>query len=268
MVPSLDFNREGDIDIPILKKDTEIREPREHIDPEFNPFEAGGGVGQERQNLQHWESLYRDLEQAESSVREAMQESTDGLGEPGALLQFKQRYILLAVKSGLMVVDQKRAHERILFERYLDSIKNREPLAQQELFPSVIQLDAADHALIMEIINDICGLGFDIRDAGEYRIEVRGIPAETDLKDDPDEWILKFLGDFKEREADIRDETGQKLAAAMAGSSAIPSGKVLRPEEMREIMDQLFACSEPATSPDGKAVFRILPLEDIEKIFN
>jgi DNA mismatch repair protein MutL len=282
MVPSLDFDRDGDIDIPILKKNTEIRAPRENIDPEFNPFESGDGAAGNRtgsstgsagytgrkENLKQWESLYRDLEQAESSVREAMQESKDGLGESGALLQFKQRYILLAVKSGLMVVDQKRAHERILFEKHLESIKNREPVAQQELFPRVIQLDATDHALIMEIINDICGLGFDIRDAGEYRIEIRGIPAEADLKQDPEEWIMKFLGDFKEREADIRDETGQKLAAAMAGSIAIPPGSVLRPEEMREIMDQLFACSEPGMTPDGKAVFRILPLEDIEKFFN
>ena len=276
MVPSLDFDREGDIDIPILKKDTEVRIPHENIDHGFNPFEADvsgretstAGYTGKKDSLENWESLYRDLEHAESSVKEAMQESTGRLGEPSALLQFKQQYILLAVKSGLMVVDQKRAHERILFEGYLEGMKSKESVAQQELFPQAIELEAGDHALLMEIFNDICSLGFDIRDAGEHRIEIKGIPADMDLQDDPGEWIQKFIRDFKERDADIRDETGQRVAAAMAKACSIPSGTVLRQEEMREIMDQLFACREPGITPGGKAVFKILPLEDIEKMLN
>ncbi|MFC2113577.1 DNA mismatch repair protein MutL, partial [Bacteroidota bacterium] len=205
--------------------------------------------------------------QAESTIRDALQESSGHLGEPSNLLQFKNKYILLAVKSGLMMVDQKRAQERILYEKYLESLKQKLPVAQQELFPRRIDLDAGDHALFMELFNDICSLGFDIRDAGEHSIEIKGIPADIDIED-PKEWIEQFISDFKEREADIKEETGQKVAASMAKNFSSGSHKVLRPEEMREIMDQLFACTEPGTTPDGKAVFRILPMEDLEKMFN
>jgi DNA mismatch repair protein MutL len=273
LVPSLDFDREGDIDIPVLHKDTEVRMPRENINPDYNPFDAetpGGGYGSkliERENRANWESLYKDLEEAENTISEAIRESTGKLGDASSILQFKQQYILLAVKSGLMVVDQKRAHERILYEKYLEGMKKKEPLAQQELYPRRIELEASDHALLIEIFNDICGLGFDIRDAGEHSVEIKGVPAELDIGD-PREWIRQFLTDYKEREADIKEETGQKVAAAMAKSCAINPGVVLRTEEMRVIMDQLFACSEPGITPAGKAVFRILPLEDFDKMFN
>jgi DNA mismatch repair protein MutL len=85
---------------------------------------------------------------------------------------------------------------------------------------------------------------------------------------DPEQWMDQFISDYKEREADIREETGQKLAAALAKSCSLGSGKALRQEEMREIMDQLFACREPATAPDGKRVFRIMPMDEFEKMFN
>jgi len=273
MVPSLDFDREGDIDIPVLRKDTEIRVPRERINPDYNPFHdekysAGiPGYSGRQENLSHWESLYRDLEKAENSITNALQESAGKLGEPSSLLQFKQKYILVAVKSGLIVVDQKRAHERILYERYLVGLEQKEIVAQQELFPQKIELDAADHVLLIEIFSDICSLGFDIRDVGDHTVEIRGIPADIEMEN-PKEWIERFIRDYKEREADIKQETGQKLAAAMARSFAINAGRVLEKEEMREILDQLFACSEPGITPDGKAVFRILKTEDIEKMFN
>ena len=275
MVPSLNFDREGDIDIPILRKDSPIHMPRENINPHYNPFDPEksspdykpGGYSPRQENLLHWESLYSDLRRAEKTITEALQESTEMHGRPSALFQFKQKYILLALKSGLMMIDQKRAHERILYERNLEGLKQKLPVAQQELFPRKLILDAGDHALIMEIFNDICALGFDIRDAGEHSIEIKGVPAYMDNVD-PEEWIQQFISDFKEREADIKEETEQKVAAAIAKSSAIRAGKVLQQEEMREIIDQLFACTEPGIAPDGKAVFRILPVEDIEKMFN
>jgi DNA mismatch repair protein MutL len=166
-----------------------------------------------------------------------------------------------------MIVDQGRAHERILYEKYLSGMKNNTPPAQQELYPRLIELDASDYELIIEIFNDICSLGFDIRDTGKQSIEIKGIPADFE-SGDPEEWIHRFIADFKEREADIKSETLLRVAASAAKSGSIKAGKLLRKEEMREIMDQLFACSEPGTTPGGKPVFRILPIEDIDKIFN
>ena len=183
------------------------------------------------------------------------------------LFQFKQKYILLAVKSGLMVVDQQRAHERILYDRVLLAASQDRPSAQQDLFPRKVELNAADHALLIEIFDDICKLGFDIRDLGDNTVEIKGIPA--DLSDeDPSIWFDLFKREFKEKGGDIRGERDRMIASALARTGTIKPGKVLMPREMRELLDQLFACAEPGFTPGGKIVFRILPLEDIDKMFN
>jgi DNA mismatch repair protein MutL len=277
MVPSLDFSREGDIDIPVLRKDTEIKIPEENIDPDYNPFKTENGgipygpmdqIGKQAK-YNHWESLFQDIERAEQQISEALEESA-GTGadrDESSLFQFKQRYILLAVKSGLMVVDQQRAHERVLYDRFLLAARQESPAAQQDLFPRQIELNAADHALLMEIFNDICKLGFNIRELEGHSIEISGMPAE--LSDaDPVAWLDHLLEECKERGGDIRGERDRIIALALARSGAIKPGKVLMPREMRELLDQLFACPEPGFNPDGKTVFRILPMEDIDKMFN
>jgi len=277
MVPSLDFNKEGDIDIPVLRKDTEINIPKERINPDYNPFEEEGGrqpyqAKEEAANhakYSHWESLFEDIDKSARKISEALEENVG----PGAdrresnLFQFKQKYILLAVKSGLLVVDQQRAHERILFDRFLMEASQDRPSAQQDLFPRKVELNAADHAVLIEIFDDICKLGFNISDLGNHSIEIKGIPA--DLKnEDPSLCLDHFLKEYMERGGDIRGERDRMIASALARTGAIKHGKVLMPMEMRELLDQLFACAEPGLTPEGKTVFRILPLEDIDKMFN
>jgi DNA mismatch repair protein MutL len=277
MVPSLDFNKEGDIDIPVLRKDTEIKIPRERINLDYNPFEeeGDGRSSQAREQIgnqgrySQWESLFEDIEKAERKINEALEENVGLRADrsESSLFQFKQKYILLAVKSGLMVVDQQRAHERILYDRFLQAATYEGPPAQQDLFPRQVELNAADHAMLMEIFNDICKLGFDIRDLGDHSIEIKGIPADLS-EDDPSIWLDHFLKEFREKGGDIRGERDRIIASALARTGAVRPGKVLVPLEMRELLDQLFACSEPGLTPDGKSVFRILPLEDIDKLFN
>jgi DNA mismatch repair protein MutL len=128
-------------------------------------------------------------------------------------------------------------------------------------------MNAAEHAMLNEIFNDICSLGFVIRDLGLHRIEITAIPAEMKSLN-PGEWFESFLKDYAEKQADIRTETSARLAASMARTSTVGYGIGLQPEEMRGLLDQLFACKEPDVTADGKAVFRILPTEDLEKIFN
>jgi DNA mismatch repair protein MutL len=277
MVPSLDFNKEGDIDIPVLRKDTEIHIPKERINPEYNPFEEenGGRPFQAREQVvkqarySHWESLFEDIEMAERKISEALEENVGPGGDRSEsnLFHFKLKYILLAVKSGLMIVDQQRAHERILYNRFLLAAAQDMPVIQQDLFPRQVELNAADHAVLMEIFNDICKLGFGIRDLGNHTIEIMGVPA--DLSDeDPCILLDHFLREFKEKGGDLRGERDRMVASALAKTGAIKPGKVLMVREMRELLDQLFACSEPGFTPDGKIIFRILPLEDFDKIFN
>jgi DNA mismatch repair protein MutL len=277
MVPSLDFSKEGDIDIPVLRKDTEIKIPREHFDPDYNPFKAenGGGHGRSMDRFgkqamySHWESLFKDIENAERQISEALKERGEPAGDwdESRLFQFKRRYILLAVKSGLMVVDQQRAHERVLYDKFLLAASQDRPAAQQELFPRQVELNAADHALLMEIFNDICKLGFTIRELEGHAVEISGMPAELS-ETDPVAWLDHFLEEFREKGGDIRNERDRILALALARSGAVKPGKVLMPREMRVLLDQLFACAEPGLSPDGRTVFRILPMEEIDKMFN
>jgi DNA mismatch repair protein MutL len=277
MVPSLDFNREGDIDIPVLRRDTEIHVPRENINPDFNPFESEKGRSSyqagdrpEKQTVySRWESLYEDIEKAEQQINEALLESAGPGADSGesGLFQFKQKYILLAVKSGLMIIDQRRAHERILYDRFLRATLQDKPVTQKDLFPRQVELNAEDHAVLMEIFNDICRLGFEIRDLGGHAIEIKGIPAELN-DEDPTRWLEHLLQEYKEKGGDIRGERDRMLAAALAEAGAIRSGKVLVHREMRELLDQLFACAEPGITADDRTVFRILPLEDIDRLFN
>lgn len=277
MVPSLDFNKEGDIDIPVLRKDTEINIPKERINPDYNPFneESGQQPYQAREQnpnqskYSHWESLFQDIEKAERKISEVLEENV-GPGSDRSesnLFQLKQKYILLAVKSGIMMIDQQRAHERILYDRFLLAASQDKPSAQQDLFPRKVELNAADHAVLIEIFDDICRLGFDIRDLGDHAIEIKGIPADLSEKD-PSIWMDHFLKEYKDKGGDIRGERDRMISSALARTGAIKPGKVLMPREMRELLDQLFACAEPGFTPEGKSVFRILPLEDIDKMFN
>ena len=202
MVPSLDFSREGDIDIPVLRKDTEIKIPKERFDPDYNPFKMEDGNKSYRShdqivnqaNYRQWEGLFEDIGKAEKQIREALAEIPEQAAnrDGSSLYQFKKKYLLLSVKSGLMVVDQQRAHERILYDRYLLAARQDKPAAQQELFPRQVELNAADHALLMEIFNDICRLGFNIRELGGHTVEISGVPAE--LSDtDPVAWLDHVL---------------------------------------------------------------------------
>jgi DNA mismatch repair protein MutL len=275
MIPSLDFDAEGAVEIPLLTKDTDIKMPGIDINPEFNPFEAdkaaevSNGPFSDRERGSVWASLYEDLSKAKSSLSESLDVSREQQPEYAAsnIFQFKKKYILLAIKSGMVIVDQKRAHERILFEKYLGTVAREKAPAQQELYPVIIELNAAYHAQLIEIFNDICSLGFDIRDLGDQRIEVKGMPADIQVTN-PQEWLESFLSDYMENEGDIRAEPTARLAASMARTSAVGYGRTFQPEEMQELLDQLFACREPGITADGKAVFRILPTEDLDRMFN
>ncbi len=273
MVPSLDFDREGAMDIPLARKDGKISIPHEEFNPDFNPFEEDkindprGDAYSTRAS--QWESLYKDLSAAGETLAGSIRQRMEQPGETAAsaLFQLKKKYIFLAVKSGIMIVDQKRAHERILYEKYLGTLDRKSPVAQQQLYPLTLEMNARDHALLIEIFDDICSLGFEIRDLGKHRIEIKAIPAEMQSSG-TEEWLELFLKDYKEREADIKTEASSKLAASMARASAIGYDRKLEAEEMRELMDQLFACREPGVTADGKAVLRILPMEDLEKLFS
>ena len=282
IVPSIDFNTEGIIDIPVIKKNTVINPPLIEIDQDFNPFneeqktfaQKGKIPSLDKENLTNWEKLYSGFENEKSQsiqLKRSRDDFQQTIGGENFLFsqnffQLKNKYILVPVKSGLMLIDQKRAHERIMFETFIKSIKTNFGVAQQNLFPQTIKLSLNDHTLLMEIIDDICRLGFDIRDIGNNSVVINGCPADSG-NSDPREMIEVLLEEYKIRQMDVKMDTKVKIAGSLAKASAINYGKTLINEEMREIVDKLFACDTPNFSPDGKPIISILQIEELEKRF-
>jgi DNA mismatch repair protein MutL len=271
LMPSLDFNTEGVIDIPVLRNETEIRSPQINLNRNYNPFENEHNIPvrnpyRDRENYLEstdpFETARNDFLDVQKNPREKF---TDNFTEGNKFLQVKNRFIVTAVKSGLMIIDQKRAHERILYEDNLQSLAKDVFTGQQILFPVTIELNHADYVTFIGIIDNINRLGFDIRDLGNNAIIVNGIPAtvkNADLKD----IIEEMLEAYKSYEGDLQVEAREKIARAVAKASAVPYGKVLEQEEMRNLVDHLFACSNPNYSPSGKQVISIINIEEIEKI--
>lgn len=274
MAPTLDFDTAGVIDIPVFKKDQDIKVPDIRVDPDYNPFTGNtSGMRWDRPSFQHeairnWEKLYEGLQGIDKDPDQSAQQQIEPGTEtmPGKVLQFKNRYILIPVKSGLLIIDQKSAHEKILFEKYLDSLNNNKGLAQQDLFPATIELSASDHTVLMEILDDLVQLGFDIRDIGNHNIIVNGYPADLDAIE-PKSMIECFLEEYKECESDIKVKARERLALSLARASSITWQRPLTETEMRDLIDNLFACSNPGQLPDGKIVFTIFASEEIEKRF-
>jgi len=271
LMPSLDFNTEGVIDIPVMRTETEIRTPQININRNFNPFE-GENNHQIRNPYRDRSNYFESVDPFEipgndffTPAQPSEEKPSDNFSEGSKFLQVKNKFLVTAVKSGLLVIDQKRAHERILYEENLRSLSKDAFTGQQTLFPETIELNHADYVTFLGIIDSVNRLGFDIRDLGNNAIIVNGIPStvkNSALKD----IVEEILETYKSYEGDFQLEAKEKIARAVARASAIPYGKVLEQEEMRNIVDQLFACSNPNYSPSGKQVISIINIEEIEKI--
>jgi DNA mismatch repair protein MutL len=270
LMPSLDFNTEGVIDIPVMRNETEIRAPQININRHFNPFENDNNFRERnpyRERVDFLESVdpFETAGKDFFSIGSIEEKKSGNYTESNKFLQIKNRFIVTSVKSGLMIIDQKRAHERILYEENLQSLSMEAFTGQQTLFPETIELNHADYVTFMEIIDSVNHLGFDIRDLGNNAIIVNGIPATVKnavVKD----IIEEMLETYKSYEGDLQLEARERISKAVAKASAIPYGKVLEQEEMRILVDHLFACSNPNYSPTGKQVINIINIEEIEKI--
>jgi DNA mismatch repair protein MutL len=271
LMPSLDFNNEGVIDIPVLRNETEIRTPQININRNFNPFEtdtnfSGRNPYRERESflesVDPFDTARNDFFTGQKSDDEKF---VNTMPESNKFLQIRNRFIVTGVKSGLMVIDQKRAHERILYEENLRSLSQDAFAGQQTLFPETIELNHADYVTIIGILESINHLGFDIRDLGNNAIIVNGIPVSVKnavLKD----LIEEMLETYKSYEGDLQLEAKEKISRSVAKASAIPYGRILEQDEMRNLVDSLFACSNPNYSPSGKQVISIINIDEIEKI--
>jgi DNA mismatch repair protein MutL len=182
-------------------------------------------------------------------------------------VQVHQRYILSQIKSGVMVVDQQKAHERILYERYLTALSQQPVASQQTLFPQTIQLHAADAAILEEIQPELRALGFDIQSLGHHSFVIHGIPADFQAGDEK-VLVEEVLEQYKNSEGTEAPERRLRVARSLAIRSAIKPGKLLSVKEMKSLIDELFACEQPHLSPSGKNTLVTFSLEELEKRFS
>ncbi|MBN1415826.1 MAG: DNA mismatch repair endonuclease MutL [Bacteroidales bacterium] len=277
LVPSIDFNPEQSIEIPPLRKNESFRVPEISYNTDYNPFELerkgfeNYASKAEKDALKHWETLYRDTktvtgESALPVPEEQQQLDLAGSDTGGRFLQLKNKYILTAVKSGLMVIDQHHAHERILYEKYIQTLAHNQPVPQQILFPVTVELEPSDYLMTLELMGDLQTLGFDIRDFGSNTVVLNGCPADIS-NPDPKALLESILDEYKNKKADIKVKARERLILSLASASALNYGRTLSAGEMQDLVDRLFACENPNYSPGGHPVISIISLEEIEKRF-
>lgn len=181
-------------------------------------------------------------------------------------VQIHRRYILSHLQSGIVLIDQKAAHERILYERYLRAIHGRSMDVQQELFPKILSFSTADAALLTELLPEIQRMGFDVQEFGKDTFVVHGTPASLTEGHAIEEMLQGILQHFKDNTMQ-QQSSAEKAALALAKASAMKQGKVLSVEEMNALIDQLFGCEMPYNAPSGRKCFINMDLEELDQKF-
>ncbi len=187
--------------------------------------------------------------------------------EEKIISQLHAKFILRQIKNGLMIVDQQSAHERVLFEKFAEDLKYRSAATQQSLFPKTVTFPAADFALILEMEQEIKGLGFRFEIFGKNTLLINGVPAN--LKHVTEKDLFEGLIDqFKHNQSELSLPLQENLTRALAKRASIKAGQKLEPEEMKELLNSLFLCKTPNYSPEGKPTFYIFEMSKLESYFN
>ncbi len=275
-IPGIDFNTEGAPEIPVFDPDKTLRTPRINLNPNYNPFRTASSTEpyQSSKPKFDWETLYRGFEtegKADTEVpptgnlfrSDSENRKTTEPVSPEHY-QYKQKYILTSVKSGLMVIDQHRAHLRILFDKYLQQIRDGKSASQRVLFPEIMELTPPEASALIEMSDELEALGFELSKLGQNTFAVQGIPPEIG-NSEPVALIRSMIEKSIESGADVKSEIQEKIALSMASMTAIPYGKQLSAEEMLLLVNQLFSCQSSNHTPDGQTIIAVISDNELEK---
>jgi len=224
----------------------------------------------EQQSVDGWQKLYDGLEKGHMDIGQPSPpqlENFSGESDQKEPVQFHRSYISTQIKSGILLIDQQNAHERILYEKYLAQIREKPAASQKLLFPRTINLSTSDSAMLEDLLPFVRNLGFDIEGFGKDTFILHGNPAHLSNLGEDERLFEELLEQFR---MNVTLDWGEekKLAVSLARSSGIKRGKYLSTEEMQTLIDQLFACEVPFQSPFGKKCFITLELEELEGKFN
>lgn len=302
--PSIDFDVEDAPDIPVFAPDA-YAQHEVQLDTAYNPFatpvmpkSTSAGKSGSRQSsfnsgsgdhLQNWEQLYDDFVKKRDDGYASMLESklnnisgddviSGGTAEDkapniemelepavSATLQLKNSYILTPAREGLMIIDQHRAHVRILYDTYIQKASEGAFVSQSTMFPDMLELSPAQNAVLTDIAPALEELGFNLSPLGDNTWSINGIPSI--LKDaNPRDTLLSMIENVTETGEELASTLHEKIAISLARSSAIKRGQPLTAGEMDRLISDLFRLPSPSLTPYGKPVFTILPLENISKL--
>ena len=268
-IPTIDFNSEGRPDIPVFDPQRDaIRTPQVHYNPTYNPFGKSSVPSSSPVGIPpSIPSAPIDLPDGEHGLFDDVASSTLPAIEMSPIhYQYKGRFIMTAVKSGLMIIDQHRADVRICYERNMERLAQRQGSTQRLLFPEMIQFSPSEDVLMQRFLPDLSSIGFDISSLGGGSYAIAGVPVGIDAVD-PLSLLRNMVTDGVEKGVGNNGELHASLALSMARNTAIAYGQVLTNEEMERVVNELFACSNANYTPDGYLILSILPQQDIERFF-
>ena len=291
-VPAIDFDTQDAPSIPAFNTHVEVHHPEIEVDTSYNPFKTSVGSGassakprhhdDERQPMSNWDELFANFERKKrEGMQSAMAQQSDD-NEPhdqpdadpvlpmgdlqSVYLQLKGRYILSPAKSGLMVIDQHRAHVRILFDRYINRLHTGSMSSQTVLFPEVLHLSAAQGVALEELLPEMEKMGFALSPLSGNDWAVNAIPAGLDGVN-ATTMIHQILDSIENGGMPVKKRILEHLALTVARSAAIPVGRSLMQEEMDILMADLLRLPDPNYTPDGKTIITVIPMEQINKLF-
>lgn len=289
-IPSIDFDTEGQPEIPLYDPSLNIAPPKPQYNPSYNPFETTSSAHKDKV-IDQWEELYKGLHSGESFSQVEQEPSADlfessGLcsaPEEGGVVQskigntieerspshyqYKGKYVMTAVKSGLMIIDQNRADIRIRYERFMHQMEQEVSRTQKVLFPEVVQFAPSAKVMVVKLLPYLQKVGFDLTDLGGNSFSVNGVPAGLEGINSVS-LLQEIVADATEKGCTSATDIHSTLALGMARRSAVTYGEVLGNDEMETLVNDLFASSNVNYTPDGKAILCILPQRDIEQLLN
>lgn len=274
ITPTIDFDQEQSIDLTYFRdKNKPVTNPFLKKDSGYNPFEQSHSSLRNKSNRSEWTELYKSIEGKKTETRSndidnslIPDDSHENSLENKILFQLKNKYIITQVKSGLLLVDQHKAHERILYEKYLKRLEEKKSLSQQELFPQNITLSPSDADILIELEENLKILGFNINQLSQNTFVINGSPAGTKIEN-TQEFIEDMLESYKSNLVNLNLEQKTNIARAMASKVAVQAGTSLNPEEMAGLINDLFSCQIPEYSPGGQRIVKIIRIVDIDELF-
>ncbi|MBC2839232.1 DNA mismatch repair endonuclease MutL [Robiginitalea sp. SC105] len=281
--PVLDFERDPNLETPYAYERKQAALPGVSVDRTFNPFAGdstarGASRAGKKTSAAGWEVLYEGLDEevVEEATRQDWTIESEG-GNPSlfrgdtapapdqaGIFQVGRKYLLTRIKSGLLLIDQHRAHQRVLYEKLLRNTTQQEPATQALLFPLKIEFSPAEWHVLNAIKEALRGMGFGFGRMGDHSAEITGLPvlmAESDA-----ESILDgVIADWQRHEGGEHFSQSDRIAKALSRSLAVKPGTALEQQAQLALVNDLFGCKEPGLSPGGKPVYVTLPMEELEK---